>query len=65
MPWEDLDSGMVQEIQRESSGFTMDVLKKHLRPRDTVETTPGGDEYLVSDAVAPDPHCRVSNPDVV
>ena len=65
LPWEDLDSAMVQEIQRESSGSTLDVLKSHLQPRDTVETTPGGDEYVVSDTVAPNSPCRVSNPDVV
>ena len=65
VPWEDLDSAMVKEIQRESSGFTLDVLKNHLRPRDAVETIPGGDEYVVSDAVAPTSPCRVSNPDVV
>ena len=62
---EDLDSAMVQEIQRESSGFTLDVLNNHLRPRDAVETTPGGDEYVVSDTVAGNSPCRVSNPDVV
>ena len=28
VPWEDLDSAMVKEIQRESSGFTLEVLKK-------------------------------------
>ena len=65
VPWEDLDPAMVQEIQRESSGFTLDVLKNQLRPRDTVETTPGGDEYIVSKTVAPNSPCRVSNPDVV
>ena len=64
VPWEDLDSAMVQEIQRESSGFTLDVLKKHLRPGDALETTPGGDEYVVSDTVAPNSPRRVSNPDV-
>ena len=55
VPWEDLDRAMVQAIQRESSGFTLDVLKNQLRPRDTVETTPGGDEYVVFDTVAPNP----------
>ena len=65
VPWEDLDSAMVQGIQRESSGFTLDVLRNHLRPRDAVETIPGGDEYVLSDAVAPNSPCRVSNPDVV
>ena len=56
---------MVQEIQRESSGFNLDVLKNQLRPRDAVETTSGGDEYVVSDTVAPNSPCHVSNPDVI
>ena len=30
-----------------------------------METTPGGDEYVVSDTLAPNPPCPVSNPDVV
>ena len=30
-----------------------------------METTPRGDEYVVSDNVAPNSPCRVSNPDVV
>ena len=30
-----------------------------------METTSGGDEYLVPDTVAPDSPCRVSNTDVV
>ena len=65
VPWEDLDPAMVQEIQRESSGFTLDVLKNQLQAPDAVETTPGGDEYIVSDTVAPNSPCRVCNPDVV
>ena len=27
VPWEDLDPAMVQEIQREGSAYTLDVLK--------------------------------------
>ena len=65
VPWEDLDPAMVQEIQRASSGYTLDVLKNQPRPRDAVETTPGGDEYVVSDTVAPHSPCRVYNTDVV
>ena len=65
MPSEDLDPAMVQEIQRESGGHTLDVLENQLRPRDALETAPGGDEYVVSDTVAPNYPCRVSNPDVV
>ena len=53
VPWEDLDPPLVREIQPESSGYTLDVLKNQLRPRDAVETTPGEDEYIVSDTVAP------------
>ena len=63
--WGDLDSAMVQEIECESSGFTLEVMNNHLRPREAVQTTPGGDEYVVSDTVAPNSPCRVSNPDVV
>ena len=65
VPWEVLDPAMVQEIQRESSGYTLDVLKNQLQPRDAVETTPGGDKYVVSDTVARSSPCHVSNPDVV
>ena len=65
VPWEDLDLAMVQEIQRESGGYTLDVLKNQLRPRDAVETTPRGDEYIVPDTVAPNTPGRVFNPDVV
>ena len=65
VPWEDLDPAMVQQIQHESSGYTLDVLKNRLRPRDDVETTPGEHEYVVSDTVAPKSPCRVPNPDVV
>ena len=56
---------MVQEIQLESSGYTLDVLKNQRRPPEAVETTPGGDEYVVSGTVALNSPCRVSNPDVV
>ena len=65
MPWEDLDPAMVQEIQRANSGYTLDVLKNQLRPGDTRESTLGGDQYVVSDTVAPNSPCRVPNPDVV
>ena len=65
VPWEDVDPASVQKIQPESGGYTLDVLKSELRPRDAVGTTPGGDEYVVSDTVAPNSPCRVSNPDVV
>ena len=37
VPWEDLDPAMVQEIQRASSGYTLDVQKDRLRPPDAVE----------------------------
>ena len=56
--WEGLDPAMVGEIQDESSGYTLDVVKNQLRLRDAVETTPGGDEYVVSDIVAPNSPCR-------
>ena len=63
--WEDVNPALVKEIQRESRGYTLNVLKDRLWPRDTVETTPGRDQYLVLDAVAPKTPCHVPNPDVV
>ena len=63
--WEDLDPALVQEIQRASSSYTLDVLKDRLRPQDAVETTPRKDEYIVLDAVAPNTLCHAPNPDVV
>ena len=42
VPWEDLDPAMVQQIRRESDGYTLSVLKDRLRPQDAVGTTPGG-----------------------
>ena len=65
VPWEDLDPALVQEVQRESSDYTLEVLKDRLRPRNAVQTTPGGDGYVMSDAVALNPPCHVSNPDEV
>ena len=65
VPQEDLDPAMVQEIQGESSSYTLDVLKDRLRPRDAMQTTPRGDEYVVCDATAPNSPCHVPNPDVV
>ena len=41
--WEDLDSTLVQAIQRESDGLTLGDLKDRLRPQDTIETIPRGD----------------------
>ena len=41
IPWEDLDSTLVQTIQRESHGLALDDLKDRLRPRDAIETIPG------------------------
>ena len=42
IPWEDLDSSLVQAIQRESDGLTLGELKE------AIETIPGGDEYVVT-----------------
>ena len=63
--WKDLDPALVQQMLRVSSEYTLGVLKDRLRPRDAVQTTPGGDAYVVSDAVAPNTPCHVPNPDVV
>ena len=63
--WEDLDPAMVQEIKRESDGYTLSVLKNRLRHQDVVETTPRGEKYIVSDTTAPNSPCYVPNPDVL
>ena len=55
----------VQKGQRESSSYTLEVLKERLRPRDAVQTTTRGYEYAVSDAVAPNVPCHVPNGDIV
>ena len=52
IPWEDLDSTLVQAIQRESDGLTLGDLKDRLRPQDAIETIPGGDEYVVTNTNA-------------
>ena len=59
IPWEDLDPTLVQAIQRESDGLALGDLKDRLRPQDAVETTPGGDEYVVTDTNAPNSPCHV------
>ena len=65
VPREDLNPAMVQEIQGESASHALSVLKDRLRRQDAVETTTGGDEYVVSDTTAPNSCCHVPNPDVV
>ena len=64
-PWEDLDPTLVQAIQRESGGLAFGDLKDRLRPQDAVETTPGGDEYVVTDTNAPNSPCHEPVPDGV
>ena len=59
-----LDPAMDQEIQRESNGYSLSVLKDRVRPQDAVETTPGGDKYVASDTTAPNSPCHVPNPHV-
>ena len=63
--WEDLNPAIVQDIERGSSGYTLYDLKNPLRPQDAVQTTPVGQEYVVSDTVVPNSPCCVPNPDVV
>ena len=65
IPWEDLDSTLVQAIQRESHGLALGDLKDRLRPQDAIETIPGGDEYVVTNTNAPNSPCHVPVPDGV
>ena len=65
IPLEDLDSTLVQTIQRESDGLTLGDLKDRLRPQDAIETIPGGDEYVVTNTNAPNSPCHVPVPNGV
>ena len=60
IPWEDLDSTLVQAIQRKSDGLALGDLKDRLRPQDAIEIIPGGDEYVVTNTNAPNSPCHVS-----
>ena len=53
IPWEDLDSTLVQAIQRESDGLPLGDSGDRLRPQDAIETIPAGDEYIVTNTNAP------------
>ena len=65
IPWESLDSTLVQAIQRESDGLTLGDLKDRLLPQDAIETIRGGDEYVVTNTNAPNSPCHVTVPDGV
>ena len=65
IPWEDLDSALVQAKQRESDGLALGDWKDRLRPQDAIETLPGGDEYVVTNTNAPNACCHVAVPDGV
>ena len=65
VPQGDLDPDVVQEVQRKSNGYSLDVLKARLGPRNLGETTPGGSGYVVPDAAVTIIPCNVSNPNVV
>ena len=63
--WEDLDSTLVQAIQRESDELTLGDLKDRPGPQDAIETIPEGDEYVVTNTNAPNSPCHVPVPDGV
>ena len=65
IPWEEVDSTLVQAIQRESDGLTLGDVKDQLRPQDAIETIPGGEEYVVTNTSAPNSPCHVLVPDGV
>ena len=65
IPWEDLDSTLVQTIQRESDGLALDDLKYRLRPQDAIEGITGGDKYVVTKNNTPNSPCHVPIPDGV
>ena len=65
IPWADLDSTLVQAIQRERDGLAFGDLKDPLRPQDAIETIAGGYEYVVTNTNAPNSPCHVPVPDEV
>ena len=65
IPWEDLDSTLVQAIQREVDRLTLGDLKDRLGPQDAIENIPGGNEYAVTNTNAPNSPCHVPVPDGV
>ena len=65
IPWEDLESTLVQAIQRESDGLALGDLKDRLRPHDAIETIPRGNEYVVTNTNAPNSPCHAPVPDGV
>ena len=62
IPLEDLDSTLVQAMQRESDGLTLGHLKDPLPPQDAIQTIPGGDKYVVTNINAPNSPCHVPVP---
>ena len=65
IPWEDLDSTLVEAIQRESDGLTLGDLKDRLRPQGAIETILGGDEYVMTNTNALNSPCHVPAPNRV
>ena len=65
IPWEDLNSTLVQAMERDSDGLILGDLTDRLRPQDAIETIPGGDEYVLTNTNAPNSPCHVPVPDGV
>ena len=65
IPWEDLDSTLVQALQRECDGLTLGDLKDRLRTQGAIETIPGRDEYVATNTNAPNSPCHIPVPDGV
>ena len=64
VPWEDFDSALVKKRHPQRKGYTLDVFRDRLRPRDVVGTTQKGDEYVVSDVAVANTPCNVPKSDV-
>ena len=65
IPLDDLDSTLVQTIQRKRDGLALGDLKDRLRPPDAIEAIAGGDEYVVTNSNAPNSPSHASLPDGV
>ena len=65
IPWEDVDSNLVQAIQQASDGLALGYLKDRLQSQDAIQTIPGGDEYVVTNTNGPNSPCHVPVPEEV
>ena len=48
VPWEELDPVLLQEVQEECKGYTLETLKERKKTPGDIQILPGGDEYPIT-----------------